>query len=54
MFKCHRGFIINLAFVEKVNGNSQGYRLLIKYLDTEIPVARNYSKSFREALSKGT
>jgi hypothetical protein len=52
MFKCHRAFIVNLSLVEKVMGNSQGYRLMIKYLDKEIPVARNYSKSFREALNK--
>ena len=54
LFKCHQAFIINLSYVEKVMGNSQGYRLLIKYLDKEIPVARNYSKSFREAISKST
>ena len=52
LFKCHRAFIVNLSYVEKVMGNSQGYRLLVKYLDKEIPVARNYSKSFREALNK--
>ena len=52
LFKCHRAFIINLAHIEKVSGNSQGYSLRIKYLDREIPVARNYSKSFREAIRR--
>lgn len=52
LFKCHRAYIINLSQVEKVTGNSQGYRLSMKYLDKEIPVARNYSKSFKEAISK--
>ncbi len=52
LFKCHRAYIINLSYIEKVTGNSQGYRLLIKYLDKVVPVARNYSKSFREAISK--
>lgn len=52
LFKCHRAYIINLSHIEKVTGNSQGYRLLVKYLDKEIPVARNYSKSFREAINK--
>jgi len=50
LFKCHRAYIINLSHIEKVTGNSQGYRLMIKYLDKEVPVARNYSKSFREAI----
>ena len=54
LFKCHRAYIINLSYIEKVNGNSQGYRLQMKYLDKEIPVARNYSKSFREAIRKDT
>jgi len=54
LFKCHRAFIINLSYIEKVTGNSQGYHLLVKYLDKEIPVARNYSKSFREALRKSS
>jgi hypothetical protein len=52
LFKCHRAFIINLALIENVRGNSQGYRLQMKYLDREIQVARNYSKSFRETLSR--
>ena len=52
LFKCHRAYIINLSYIDKVTGNSQGYRLLIRYLDKEIPVARNYSKSFKEAISK--
>jgi len=52
LFKCHRAYIVNLSYVEKVTGNSQGYRLLIKHLDKEVPVARNYSKSFREVISK--
>jgi hypothetical protein len=50
IFKCHRAFIINQSHVKKVSGNSQGYRLRLRFLDREIPVARNYSKSFREAL----
>jgi len=52
LFKCHRAFIVNLSYIEKVMGNSQGYRLLVKYLDREIPVSRNYSKSFREAIGR--
>jgi len=54
LFKCHRAYIINLSHLEKVSGNSQGYRLQIRYLDKEVPVARNYSKSFREVISKIT
>ncbi len=51
MFKCHRAFIINLNYVEKVKGNSQGYQLIIQHLDSEIPVARNYTKTFKEVMN---
>ncbi len=50
LFKCHRAYIVNLSHIKKVKGNSQGYRLEVNYLDKEIPVSRNYSKSFREAV----
>ncbi len=50
LFKCHRAFIINHSFVEKVLGNSQGYRLRLQHLDEEIPVARSLTKAFRERM----
>jgi hypothetical protein len=50
LFKCHRAFIVNLSFVERVKGNSQGYRLVVRHVEKEIPVARNYTRDFREKL----
>jgi hypothetical protein len=50
LFKCHRAFIINPLLVEKVSGNSQGYRLQMRYFKDEIPVARSFTKSFRERM----
>lgn len=49
--KCHRAFLINLHFIEKVKGNSQGYRLLLKDWNEEIPVARSYTKEIREKMA---
>lgn len=46
--KCHRAFLVNLHFIEKVKGNSQGYRLLLKDWEEEIPVSRAYNKEIRE------
>lgn len=48
--KCHRAFLVNLHFVEKVKGNSQGYRLVLKGWGEEIPVARSYNKEIREKM----
>ena len=48
LFKCHRGFIVNIKKIQKANGNAQGYKLYIGGIDKEIPVARSYLKKFRE------
>lgn len=50
LFKCHRAFVINLLHVERVKGNSQGYTLLIRHMEKEIPVARGYTKAFKERM----
>jgi hypothetical protein len=52
LFKCHRAYIVNLSYIERIKGNSQGYRLMLKYMDREIPVSRNYSKSFKKAIGR--
>ena len=50
LFKCHRAFIVNLSYVDKVKGNSQGYSLVVKNIAKEIPVARGYTKAFKEGM----
>lgn len=47
LVRCHRTYIVNIDFVENISGNSQGYKLRIKYLDIVIPVSRSKSKLFR-------
>lgn len=51
--KCHRAFLVNLRFIAKVKGNSQGYRLLLKDWEEEIPVSRAYNKEIREKVMEG-
>lgn len=51
IFKCHRSFLVNLDRIQKVNGNSQGYRLVIPGLSDEIPVSRANSARLKELLS---
>ena len=43
--RCHRAFLVNLHQVSKVDGNSQGYRL--------VPVSRGYAKDVKNRLNKG-
>ena len=46
LFCCHRAYIVNLRYIDRVEGNSQGYRLTLKYLQKEVPVSRSYTKDF--------
>ena len=50
VFKVHRAFIVNINYIEKVHGNSQGYRLKLKNIDKEIPVSRNYTKKLKNKI----
>ena len=50
MFRCHRTYIININKVDRISGNSQGYRLKLGN-DHEIPVARSYIKAFQKFIN---
>ena len=51
IIKSHRAFIVNVRFIEKVEGNSQGYRLIIKHSDNQVIVARNYINEIKKAIA---
>ncbi|MFC2101647.1 LytTR family DNA-binding domain-containing protein [Bacteroidota bacterium] len=51
IFKCHRSFLVNLYRIQKVNGNSQGYRLVIPGIPEEVPVSRSNAGRLKELLS---
>lgn len=51
LFKCHRSYLVNLDRITKVNGNSQGYRLVIPGVSVEIPVSRSNSTRLKDLLS---
>jgi hypothetical protein len=40
IFKCHRSFLVNINLVDRVEGNSQGYRLFFENLDFDVPVSK--------------
>ncbi|WP_321519872.1 LytTR family transcriptional regulator DNA-binding domain-containing protein [uncultured Bacteroides sp.] len=50
VIKCHRAFMVNTDTIEKVKGNSQGYRLLLAGVEDEIPVSRAYSKQLKDII----
>ncbi|WP_170265019.1 LytR/AlgR family response regulator transcription factor [Salibacter halophilus] len=50
LFRCHRAFIVNLDYVQKVEGNSQGFTLQLEFSNDQIPVSRSYTKPFKKAM----
>lgn len=47
IIRCHRAFLVNIGAVVKVDGNSQGYRLLLEGCESEVPVSRAYAKGVK-------
>lgn len=52
MFRTHRAFIVNLKYVRSQKGNSLGYRLRLRGIETEIPVSRNRTKEFSKIIAQ--
>lgn len=40
--RCHRAYIVNLQWVDKIEGNAAGYLLHLKDSEITVPVSRNY------------
>ena len=50
VFRCHRTYLVNMKNIDRITGNSQGYRLSIRGFEDSIPVSRSYSKALRQLL----
>jgi hypothetical protein len=50
IYKCHRSFIVNINFIDKIEGNSQGYRLYFENVNFPIPVSRNSLSKLQELI----
>lgn len=50
IFKCHRSFLINTNFIDKVEGSIQGYKLFYDKVDFSIPVSKNFAYKLKELI----
>ncbi|MBN2656990.1 MAG: response regulator transcription factor [Spirochaetales bacterium] len=51
-FRCHRSYIINLDFIEKIGiWFNNTYQIQMKHFSEKITVSRSYIKAFREIMS---
>jgi len=49
-FKCHRSYIVNISYIERFEGNSQGYKLFFENISFPIPVSRNSAAKLKELI----
>lgn len=50
IFKCHRSFMVNVNYIDKIEGNSQGYRLFFDNIHFPIPVSKNSVIKLKELI----
>jgi hypothetical protein len=50
IFKCHRSYMVNINFIDKIEGNIQGYKLFFESLDFSIPVSKNFAYKLKELI----
>lgn len=50
IFRCHRTYLVNMKNIDRVLGNSQGYRLMIKGIGDPIPVSRSYKQTLKRLI----
>jgi hypothetical protein len=52
IFRCHRGYMVNIRKIRSVTGNAQGFKLSLEGVSEPIPVSRRYVPDFREIVRK--
>jgi hypothetical protein len=50
IFKCHRSYMANINYIDKIEGSSQGYRLYFDQIDIPVPVSKNYTDRLKELI----
>ncbi len=50
LFRCHRAYIVNLDKVQHVEGNAQGYKLLLQDAEEPVPVSRSLNSELSDRL----
>ncbi|MCG8411891.1 MAG: LytTR family transcriptional regulator, partial [Bacteroidales bacterium] len=50
IFKCHRSYMINVNFIDKIEGNIRGYKLFFENLDFTVPVSKNFAHKLQQLI----
>ncbi|PZX15136.1 LytTr DNA-binding domain-containing protein [Breznakibacter xylanolyticus] len=50
IYKCHRSYIVNVRFIDRIEGNSLGYKVFCEMLSFPVPVSKNMVDKLRELI----
>jgi len=50
IFKCHRSFLININYIDKIEGSVQGNKIFFENLDFTVPVSKNFAYKLKELI----
>jgi hypothetical protein len=50
VLKCHRSYIVNINYIDRIEGNSLGYKLFIENVNFDIPVAKGSVERLKQLI----
>jgi tetratricopeptide (TPR) repeat protein/DNA-binding LytR/AlgR family response regulator len=50
IIRCHKSYIININYLDKITGNAKGFKMHLRNLDFEIPVSVSFPRQVIDAL----
>jgi hypothetical protein len=50
ILKCHRSYLVNVNYIDRIEGNSQGYKLFFQLVNFPIPVSKNMVGKLQESI----
>jgi len=48
IFKCHRSFMVNIHYIDKIEGNVQGYKIYFEKIDFPVPVSKKFAYKLKQ------
>ncbi|MFO7843959.1 MAG: LytTR family DNA-binding domain-containing protein [Bacteroidales bacterium] len=48
IFKCHRSFMVNTHYIDKIEGNIQGYKIYFENVDFTVPVSKKFAYKLKQ------
>ncbi|HSH51752.1 MAG TPA: LytTR family DNA-binding domain-containing protein [Bacteroidales bacterium] len=48
IFKCHRSFMVNTHYINRIEGNVQGYKIHFEKIDFPVPVSKKFAFKLKQ------